>query len=63
MVNLGLLSIIFSLSFASSQAFYDPHCDGRQVIVEMFEWKHSDVAAECERFLGPAGYCGVQVFN
>ena len=58
----GLTSLILALTLASSaQAFYDPHCNGKQVIVELFEWKHSDVAAECERFLGPAGYCAVQV--
>ncbi|KZS14665.1 Alpha-amylase 1 [Daphnia magna] len=40
---------------------YDPNCDGKTVIVHLFEWKWSDIAAECERFLGPAGYCGFQV--
>ncbi|ESO93547.1 hypothetical protein LOTGIDRAFT_178520 [Lottia gigantea] len=25
------------------------------------EWKWSDIAAECERFLAPHGYCGVQI--
>ncbi|KAJ8321804.1 hypothetical protein KUTeg_000275 [Tegillarca granosa] len=27
----------------------------------MFEWKWSDIATECERFLGPNGFCGVQI--
>ena len=40
---------------------YDPNCNGKQVIVQLFEWKWTDIAAECERFLGPAGYCGFQV--
>lgn len=35
--------------------------DGRQTIVHLFEWKWTDIAAECERFLGPNGYAGVQV--
>ncbi|KAJ8322270.1 hypothetical protein KUTeg_000741 [Tegillarca granosa] len=26
----------------------------------MFEWRWTDIAQECERFLGPYGYCGVQ---
>ncbi|XP_072163688.1 alpha-amylase A-like [Diadema setosum] len=34
---------------------------GRTVIVHLFEWKWSDIAAECERFLGPYGYAGIQV--
>ncbi|KAK3743676.1 hypothetical protein RRG08_030798 [Elysia crispata] len=42
-------------------AYKDPHCvDGRHGIVHLFEWKWSDIAAECERFLGPYGFCGVQ---
>lgn len=35
--------------------------DGRNAIVHLFEWKWDDIAAECERFLGPYGYAGVQV--
>lgn len=31
------------------------------VIVQMFEWRFDDIAKECENFLGPAGYGGVQV--
>lgn len=31
------------------------------VIVHLFEWRWDDVAAECEDFLGPAGYAAVQV--
>ncbi|CAF1483031.1 unnamed protein product [Rotaria sordida] len=33
----------------------------RHVAVHLFEWKWMDIAAECERFLGPMGYSGVQV--
>jgi alpha-amylase len=44
------------------QADYtDPHCDGKQVIVHLFEWKFSDIANECERYLGKKGFCGIQV--
>nr|ACA34374.1 alpha-amylase [Lithobius forficatus] len=35
--------------------------DHRQTIVHLFEWKWDDIAEECERFLGPYGYGGVQV--
>lgn len=34
---------------------------GRSVIVHLFEWKWVDVANECESFLGPNGFGGVQV--
>ncbi|XP_077981749.1 alpha-amylase-like [Glandiceps talaboti] len=33
----------------------------RQAIVHLFEWKWTDIADECERFLGPNGFGGVQV--
>ncbi|XP_076315335.1 alpha-amylase 1-like isoform X2 [Tachypleus tridentatus] len=35
--------------------------DRRTVIVHLFEWTWSAVANECEMFLGPAGYAGVQI--
>ncbi|XP_071127422.1 alpha-amylase-like [Mytilus edulis] len=41
--------------------YRDPHCDGKQVIVELFEWRFADIANECERFLGDKDFCGVQV--
>ena len=31
------------------------------VFVHLFEWRWPDIAAECEDFLGPAGYSAVQV--
>ena len=41
---------------------YDPvYTQGRNAMVHLFEWKWDDIAAECERFLGPKGYGGVQV--
>lgn len=33
----------------------------RTAFVHLFEWKHTDVANECEQFLGPKGYAAVQV--
>jgi len=36
---------------------------GRSAIVHLFEWKFSDIADECERFLAPKGFAGVQVGN
>lgn len=33
----------------------------RSTIVHLFEWKWKDVAEECERFLAPKGFGGVQI--
>ncbi|XP_076082685.1 alpha-amylase-like [Mytilus galloprovincialis] len=56
---ISLLSICSSV-FAGTWS--NPNCaPGRNTIVHLFEWKWSDIAAECEKFLGPYGYCGVQV--
>ena len=33
----------------------------RTVAVHLFEWKWSDIAQECESFLGPKGFAAVQV--
>ncbi|XP_065353289.1 alpha-amylase 2-like [Cloeon dipterum] len=35
--------------------------DGRSVMVHLFEWKWGDIANECETFLGPMGFGGVQI--
>uniref|UniRef100_A0A336M993 alpha-amylase n=1 Tax=Culicoides sonorensis TaxID=179676 RepID=A0A336M993_CULSO len=53
---------IFALLVAAVSAQWDPHfSNGRTSMVHLFEWKWDDIAAECERFLGPKGYGGVQV--
>lgn len=42
--------------------FIDPHFDnGHNGIVQLFEWKWLDIANECETFLGPRKFGGVQV--
>ena len=41
---------------------HDPNVvSGRTAMVHLFEWKWDDIAAECERYLGPNGFAGVQV--
>lgn len=41
--------------------FIDPHfVQGHGGIVQLFEWKWNDIANECETFLSPRGYGGVQ---
>jgi alpha-amylase len=32
-----------------------------KVFVHLFEWKWTDIAKECETYLGPKGYAGVQI--
>ncbi len=48
---------------SGSSAQWDQHTcrEDRSVIVHLFCWKWNDIADECERFLGPKGFCGVQV--
>jgi len=31
------------------------------VVVHLFEWRWTDIAAECENVLGPAGFKAVQI--
>uniref|UniRef100_A0A4W5LSD6 Alpha-amylase n=1 Tax=Hucho hucho TaxID=62062 RepID=A0A4W5LSD6_9TELE len=33
----------------------------RSTIVHLFEWRWNDIAEECERYLGPNGFDGVQI--
>ncbi|ODM96628.1 Pancreatic alpha-amylase [Orchesella cincta] len=43
-------------------AQWDPNfVSGRHSMVHLFEWRWADIAMECERFLGPNGFGGVQV--
>ncbi|XP_071515964.1 alpha-amylase-like isoform X2 [Panulirus ornatus] len=46
---------------AEEAGYENPSCGGKTVIVQLFEWKWTDIALECQRFLAPAGFCGVQV--
>lgn len=49
-----------TVSLATAQ--WDPHwLNGRSAMVHLFEWKWSDIARECEEFLGPNGFGGVQI--
>ena len=36
---------------------------GKSVILHLFEWKFSDIGEECERFLAPKGFAGIEVGN
>jgi alpha-amylase len=52
----------FCLYIVLISATKDPNTAfNRQTAVHLFEWKWKDIAAECERFLGPHGYGAIQV--
>lgn len=54
--------VVFLLFLNIIRGQKNPHyVDNRTTMVHLFEWKFDDIAKECERFLGPAGYAAVQV--
>lgn len=55
-----ILTILCYISLGHGQFEINPKANGK-TIVHMFEWKWNDIAIECEQFLGPNGYGGVQV--
>lgn len=57
-LTVSLLVILPALALAQ----WDPNLvPGRVGFVHLFSWKFSDVANECESWLGPKGYGAVQV--
>lgn len=61
-LNFSILLAHLLGSLVLINAQWDPNfAPGRSVIVHLFEWRWNDIADECERFLGPQGYGGVQV--
>jgi hypothetical protein len=56
-----LILLLSSLSRHPQQDYSQPKCEGKQVIVHLFEWSWDAIARECEEVLGPKGFCGVQV--
>ncbi|CAD7088899.1 unnamed protein product [Hermetia illucens] len=58
----GLAVLSLAALLAGVYCQFDTHqWDNRNTIVHLFEWKWDDIADECERFLAPKGYGGVQV--
>ncbi|XP_016370891.1 alpha-amylase 1-like [Sinocyclocheilus rhinocerous] len=56
-MKLLILAALLGLSLAQ----FNPNTrDGKTAIVHLFEWRWADIAAECERYLGPNGFGGVQ---
>ncbi|XP_055958798.1 alpha-amylase-like [Patella vulgata] len=57
-----MVILLTTVDVASGSQYSTTHCvGGRTAITHLFEWKWSEIAKECERFLGPYGYCGVQI--
>ena len=55
-----LLALIITANISLAQ--HNPHWwSNRNTIVHLFEWKWLDIARECEDFLAPRGFAGVQV--
>jgi alpha-amylase len=61
MKTLIFASLLSTLLVLTSAQFDPNFVAGRTGIVHLFEWKYGDIAAECERFLGPKGFAGVQI--
>ncbi|XP_055915746.1 alpha-amylase A-like [Eupeodes corollae] len=55
-----IIAILRCFAFSVGQFEANSKANGK-AIVHMFEWKWNDIAAECENFLGPKGFGGVQV--
>nr|AKH04310.1 alpha-amylase [Periplaneta americana] len=56
----ALLALVVLLAGVQSQK--DPKLvPDESTLLRLFEWKFDDIADECERFLAPKGYAGVQV--
>ncbi|XP_059474343.1 alpha-amylase B-like [Neocloeon triangulifer] len=52
----------FLCLLATVSGQWDTHMvPGHSTIVHLFEWKWADIANECENFLGPQGFGGVQI--
>ncbi|HSR70688.1 MAG TPA: carbohydrate-binding module family 20 domain-containing protein [Acidobacteriota bacterium] len=55
-----LLALSFTLPAALAQS--DPYgYPARTAMVQLFEWKYTDIAEECENVLGPKGFAAVQI--
>ncbi|XP_039449670.1 alpha-amylase A-like [Culex pipiens pallens] len=54
--------LLATLLVGLAQGQLNPHfVPNHSGIVHLFEWKFADIAAECERFLGPRGFGGIQL--
>jgi alpha-amylase len=57
-----LAVLVLGCLLATASAQFNTHfVAGRSGIVHLFEWRWADIAAECERYLAPNGFAGVQI--
>ncbi|GAB0097240.1 Alpha-amylase [Sergentomyia squamirostris] len=60
MKGVSVVLVLCFVALATGQHW--PHIwEGRTGIVHLFEWKFKDIADECERFLAPKGFGGIQL--
>ena len=58
--TMQVLLLLVTVGLCGAQ--YNPNTKaGRTSIVHLFEWRWADIALECERYLAPNGFGGVQV--
>ncbi|KAL7984868.1 hypothetical protein Chor_003438 [Crotalus horridus] len=58
--SMWILILLAGLELCWAQ--YNPNTlPGRTSIVHLFEWRWNDIALECERYLAPNGFGGVQI--
>ncbi|XP_055845375.1 alpha-amylase 1-like [Episyrphus balteatus] len=58
----SVLALLIAVVVATTNGQHNPnYWPGRDTMVHLFEWKWADIANECEQFLAPKGYAGVQV--
>lgn len=55
------VSVLLIVLIGVNAQFDTNQLSGRSVFVHLLEWKWIDIATECEEFLGPNGFGGVQV--
>ena len=60
-LQLRQVNPLYFMIFAQQKHTIKIQYSGRSTMVHLFEWKWDDIANECEQFLGPKGYAGVQV--
>lgn len=52
-MRLSWLLVASCWLIGSALGQYDPNCGGKTAIIHLFEWKWTDIAAECERYCTP----------
>nr|CAI5863320.1 unnamed protein product [Callosobruchus analis] len=56
-----ILQLVLVLATTCCAQKHNNFLSGRNSIVQLFEWRWNDIANECETFLGPKGFAGVQI--